>query len=994
MNSIRWKVVATILMAIIVCSALIRINGVSQGEAISCADSCVGSCKGGYLIFEEDFSGDLTDKWNLVVFNSAGGSDNDAGPTTRNDYGNPPPCFDNKGDSWCGNGIFSKQRFDYADGLIIMCDLWIKDARYEGCWVDATFGIARELPGSGYTRDDGVYVDNDHCDTPLAIYIRFWVDGPSCWMTPPERREHAWIRYIIINEHGDVEYFEESGDDYLEEWHTFTIYIRPDRHVEFYRDGTLVYITGNKTSLDYNNMPLLLGTRSHSSYGPALHDNVKVYTISPWADIDSNGVPNYIDIPEFSVAPLVTTRTIELKIWPGIKIGEIYWPVSIYVISPATDISDMLEELGKWGVSYEDYEYYLVLPIIVEAHNLSDLLNWLSRILPEELINATMNTLCTDGALRLMVLPMIKFIPTELGIDDTIDLLKTFKELVKGDVEAVLDKLMDLLTAFDVALYLIKEGAPVQAIYMISWGDIVRNLMHIKGLIEDVGQIIIEVLEAIAAGTLTSGATIAALALKAFNFIVDYIVEWLPIPNGLVRLLNYVEGILSFKDPEGARIDVQILNTTSGQLILGYDLATGENYTYFDHGFWFYDEDKQVFLISKDALPLNLTIRCSSTGQSSGGGTEVNYSLTIIDPGFNETEVFGGLLSVGETTSSTMELTADGELKVSPLRLCVSFSNTGPIQGEDVLVSVNVTDEAGNPVSGAEVKLSLDGVVLAMEEVGPGQFRAVINTTTLIGIYVVYILAEAEGYLQNMAVHAIEVYPFITISLVEGWNLIGLPIEPLNGSVVAIFSEHLCYVKAIYAYYNGTWYYWLGTDMPNTLSDLRPGYGYWVFVSRSFNLTIIGRRDLRPEMAEGWNLIAVTGFSGVPVEEYLEGYDWRAVYGYVEENGTWLYYIRGVGGSLTMLEPGEGYWVYIDPPVGPSSAPSELSEEISDSNPSWINARDSPIRIFSLLGLLGQGLEELRRRFNRGQARVLFAPPSHTDPLRPKGEKSTILKVC
>jgi len=37
-------------------------------------------------------------------------------------------------------------------------------------------------------------------------------------------------------------------------------------------------------------------------------------------------------------------------------------------------------------------------------------------------------------------------------------------------------------------------------------------------------------------------------------------------------------------------------------------------------------------------------------------------------------------------------------------------------------------------------------------------------------------------------------------------------------------------------------------------------------------------------MAEGWNLIAVASLTSVSVEEYLEGYDWRAVYGYVEEN--------------------------------------------------------------------------------------------------------------
>lgn len=229
------------------------------------------------LIFSEDFSGDLTEKWDLVIFNSAGGSDNDAPPTTRSDYGNPPPCFDNKGDSWCGNAIFSKQTFDYSNGLIIECDMWVKDARYEGCWVTPNFGIARELPGDGYYRGDGVYVDNDHCDPKYVVSVHYPVYGPACW-ADPDKQGHAGIWYKMYNESGEVEsYFEFPADEGLEEWHTFKIYIRPDRHVEFYRDGELVYTTHSRISMDYNNMPLVLGGRSCEPYGPALHDNVKVY---------------------------------------------------------------------------------------------------------------------------------------------------------------------------------------------------------------------------------------------------------------------------------------------------------------------------------------------------------------------------------------------------------------------------------------------------------------------------------------------------------------------------------------------------------------------------------------------------------------------------------------------------------------------------------------------------------------------------------------------
>jgi len=228
------------------------------------------------IVFSEDFGGNLTEKWDIVIFNSAGGSDNDDPPTTRDDYGNPPPCFDNKGDSWCGNAIFSKQTFDYSNGLIIECDMWVKDARYEGCWVSPSFGIARELPGDGYYRDDGVYIDNDHCDQKCVVSIDYVVYGPACWMDP-DKQGHAGIWYRIYNESGGVEsYFEFPADEGIEKWHTFRIYIRPDRYVEFYKDGKLVYTTHSRISMEYNNMPLVLGGRSCEPYGPALHDNVKV----------------------------------------------------------------------------------------------------------------------------------------------------------------------------------------------------------------------------------------------------------------------------------------------------------------------------------------------------------------------------------------------------------------------------------------------------------------------------------------------------------------------------------------------------------------------------------------------------------------------------------------------------------------------------------------------------------------------------------------------
>jgi len=223
-------------------------------------------CKG-ETVFFDDFSGGLGN-WTLVVFNSAGGSETNPLPSVEFSMGNPAPSFDSKGDSWCGNGAFSTQTFDYTNGLTILADLYINDTRTNGgCWVAASFGIADELPA-------GVPIDNAHCDTTFAAGISLDSNGPACWGSPEPR--DAFITYYLKAEDGTTEQFtEEHVNAMTRIWKTFKIEILPDRHVKFYRDNTLVYSSAKKLSTAYIGKPLSIGTRS-SVFGPALVDNIAV----------------------------------------------------------------------------------------------------------------------------------------------------------------------------------------------------------------------------------------------------------------------------------------------------------------------------------------------------------------------------------------------------------------------------------------------------------------------------------------------------------------------------------------------------------------------------------------------------------------------------------------------------------------------------------------------------------------------------------------------
>ena len=158
----------------------------------------------------------------------------------------------------------------------------------------------------------------------------------------------------------------------------------------------------------------------------------------------------------------------------------------------------------------------------------------------------------------------------------------------------------------------------------------------------------------------------------------------------------------------------------------------------------------------------------------------------------------------------------------------------------------------------------------------------------------------------------------INIDLHEGWNLIGMSLRPEDASIEAIFDENLPLVKAIYGYENGSWSYWI-RGLPakyQTLNALEFGRGYWVLVEGNFTITLRGYLDDMPPLIEGWNIVAINGTKPITVGELAENYpDIRYIYGYDDENKTWSYWIRGLEeyATLSELEPGRGYWIYLSP---------------------------------------------------------------------------------
>ena len=205
----------------------------------------------GSILLQDDFSGSLTANWDFY------GSPSPIKQTTQ---GNPAPCFDNNGDGMYDSGATSKLTFDYSNGLIIESDMYCESSA-SGCWVSATMGILED------------YDFHDTKSPSFAIQFTNAYAGTLC-----NNPSQGVASCHIITESGVKE--GRRLDDYNDlqgGWHRYKIVIEPSRHVKFYIDGDLFYETTDKVSINHNNMPVLLGNRS-SSYGDALHDNVKVST--------------------------------------------------------------------------------------------------------------------------------------------------------------------------------------------------------------------------------------------------------------------------------------------------------------------------------------------------------------------------------------------------------------------------------------------------------------------------------------------------------------------------------------------------------------------------------------------------------------------------------------------------------------------------------------------------------------------------------------------
>jgi len=152
------------------------------------------------------------------------------------------------------------------------------------------------------------------------------------------------------------------------------------------------------------------------------------------------------------------------------------------------------------------------------------------------------------------------------------------------------------------------------------------------------------------------------------------------------------------------------------------------------------------------------------------------------------------------------------------------------------------------------------------------------------------------------------------LNLTNGWNLISIPLSPLNNSLNTVFSGINSDFDSILSYGNGSWKTY--SPVFPTFSDLKtvkPGVGYWIHMTNNAILQINGTHvnNTTISVVPGWNLIGYPSMNERNTTEVLNGLtdaDYSLIMAYTPTGWKTYSPMFPTMSDLTILTPGTGYW--------------------------------------------------------------------------------------
>ncbi len=168
------------------------------------------------------------------------------------------------------------------------------------------------------------------------------------------------------------------------------------------------------------------------------------------------------------------------------------------------------------------------------------------------------------------------------------------------------------------------------------------------------------------------------------------------------------------------------------------------------------------------------------------------------------------------------------------------------------------------------------------------------------------------------------------ITLNKKWNLISVPLVMLNDSIDDVFADVADTVDSVWTFDGTDWFVYTPGPAVDTLTEMQPGWGYWVYSSNDSVLLIGGSlfspatTPVTKDITYGWNLI---GYWGTEGETEYDGPDGVGKPAYCELYSLggdlfdkqfaslwtwWQPYNPSVVelSNVDNMDPGAGYWLW------------------------------------------------------------------------------------
>lgn len=156
------------------------------------------------------------------------------------------------------------------------------------------------------------------------------------------------------------------------------------------------------------------------------------------------------------------------------------------------------------------------------------------------------------------------------------------------------------------------------------------------------------------------------------------------------------------------------------------------------------------------------------------------------------------------------------------------------------------------------------------------------------------------------------------ISLKQGANLFSIPVLPADTSIETVLKSLEGRYKTVWSYENNNWENYTPDSSFNTVSDIKPGLGYWISMNEPGVLSITGSTGTKIyDFNTDWSLVGFCIMDTIPIADFFSSAAEKIDYVYSFQNGRWLLWQadQPLFSDLSNISPGYAYWVKAKEPL-------------------------------------------------------------------------------